>query len=191
LASGQARHLFSPTSIYARINGGRDQGAQVASGLEAIKTYGTCFQEQFGEDKIYAQQLSAAAAKTATRFRVLEAYKINNWSELGTAITKGFVVVSGIGVGDNFSNLDSNGVAPLPNRVIGGHCLASFGLKKVSGIWVANTRNSWGDRWGKLGNCYLQRDAWHPQYGFPFDAFAIGGVLDDPEETETDPPILN
>ncbi len=52
-------------------------------------------------------------------------------------------VVTGIAVGNNFSNLDRNGVAPLPDRVVGGHCTCQLGLKKVQGIWMAETQNSW------------------------------------------------
>jgi hypothetical protein len=190
LISGQAYHEFSPTSIYARINGGRDQGAQVGDGLLCLKKYGAALMSQFGEDKIWEQQLTADVRKTATRFRVVEAYKINDWTEMGTALMKGFMVVSGLAVGDNFSNLDRNGVAPLPDRVTGGHCLAHYGLRQVGGTFVAKTRNSWGMSWGVGGDCYLQKDAWNPRYGFPFDAFAIGGVMDDPEETDTDSPVL-
>jgi hypothetical protein len=188
--SGQGVHAFSPTSVYARINGGKDQGAMVHDAVAALRQYGTCFMSQFGESQLFEQQLSADAVQTAARFRVNEAYKIGSWQEMGSALTKGLMVVSGLAVGNNFSNLDQNGVCPVPDRVIGGHCLAHYGLKKVGGMWVAATRNSWGPNWGHGGNCYIQQGIYNPQYGFPFDAFAIGGVLDDPQETNTDPPAF-
>jgi hypothetical protein len=188
LLSGQPLYVFSPTSVYARINGGKDQGAMVGDALKALQQYGTCFMEQFGEDKIYTTQMQQDAMQTATRFRVNEAYKINSWEEMCTALTMGLVVVSGLAVGQNFSNLDSNGVCPIPDRVIGGHCLAHYGLKKVGGAWVAATRNSWGTTWGMNGNCFIQKGIYDPRFGFPFDAFAIGGVLSDPQGNE--PPVL-
>ncbi len=40
--SGQRYEEFSPTFVYAHINGGRDDGAEVSKGLEAIKKSGTC-----------------------------------------------------------------------------------------------------------------------------------------------------
>ena len=190
LISGQTPQLFSPTFVYAHINGGRDQGAQVSDGLKTIKENGVCLLDQFGPDKIYLRDVSPAAKQTALRFRVIEAYKINSWIELGSALSSGMLVVSGIGVGNNFSNLDRNGVAPLPDQVVGGHCMAHIGLKKIAGQWKAETQNSWSTSWGQGGFCYLQKDAWHPSFGFPFDAFAIGAVIDDPEETQTDPVIL-
>lgn len=189
LSSGQQSHEFSPTYVYAHINGGQDQGAQVARGLEALKTVGTCLMSEFSINKIYLNQIPSQAKQTAKRFKVLEAYKINSWEQLGTAIVKGFAVVSGIAVGRNFSNLDRNGVAPLPNSIDGGHCLCHIGLKQVGGEWVVETQNSWSRSWGVGGFCYLREEHWDARYGFPFDAFAISGVKDDSED-KSDPPIL-
>lgn len=190
LIAGQQRVELSPTFIYAWINGGRDSGAQVSQGLECIKSHGSCLMNQFGEDKIYLQQMSAEAKATGLKFRVLEAYKVNSWVELGSALMRGMTVVCGIGVGSNFSRLDSNGVPPLPDTIVGGHCLCNVGLKKVSGIWVAETQNSWSSSWGQSGFCYLRKEHWDPRFGFSFDAFAVGSVIDNPDDTD-DPPILH
>ncbi len=189
--SGQKLHGFSPTFIYGLINGGRDAGALVGDSLEVLRDTGICFMNQVGENVVFESQFPTEAFTTAKRFRILDAYKINSFPEMGTALTRGMVCVSGIAVGNNFSNLDSNGVAPLPDRVIGGHCLAHLGLKRLSkGIWVVETVNSWGANWGLGGYCYLQQHAWDPSFGFPFDAYAIGAVCDDPEEFETDTPVV-
>lgn len=191
LLSGQTYHDFSATYIYAQINGGRDQGAMVSDALTALKTYGTCFMSEVGEDIVLRNQIPATANETAKRFKVFEAYKINNFEELGSAIQRGLVVVSGFAVGNNFSQISSEGVAPLPNSVAGGHCTAQIGMKKSSsGDWIIESQNSWGN-WALGGYYYMQRGAWNPMYGFPFDAFAIGGVLDDPQDTDTDVPVLN
>jgi hypothetical protein len=188
--SGQPYYEFSPTSVYAYINGGRDAGARVADGLETMKTNGLCLMSQFGQDQLYPQQIPAAARQMALRFRVVEAYKINNWRQLCTALSRGLIGVTGIAVGNNFSNLDRNGVAPLPDRVIGGHALVLPGLDTFNGAWFPEAQNSWTERWGRNGFCYLQQDAWHPSFGFPFDTFVIGGVFDDPVDTANDPLIL-
>ncbi len=189
LASGQAVHAFSPTYVYAHINGGRDQGAQVAHGLEALKSVGVCLMSEFPITQIYVSQIPNQAKITAKRFKAFEAYKINSWEELGTALNNGLAVVSGIAVGRNFSRLDKNGVAPLPDAIDGGHCMCHTGLKMIDGRWAVETQNSWGTSWGNNGFCYLREGHWNPRYGFPFDAFAIGGVKDDPED-DSDPPVL-
>jgi C1A family cysteine protease len=188
--SRQTPQIFSPTYVYAQINGNRDQGAQVSEGLECLEDIGTCLFSQVGQDKIYRSQISSAANETAKRFRVATAYAINSWVELGSAILQGMVVVTGIAVGTNFSYLDSNGVAPLVDRLAGGHALAHVGLKNINGTWVIETQNSWGADWGLNGYCYLREEHFDPRYGFSFDAFAIASVKDDPEDTETDSPIL-
>lgn len=190
LLSGQPFYEFSPTSVYARINGGRDNGATVADTLTCLKKYGIALMSQFGQNKIYTSQLSQEAIITAKRFRILAAYRLQSVDELFTALIRGLAAVSGIAVGQNFSNLDSNGVAPLPNRIAGGHALTHIGLKKIKNTWVVETQNSWGKRWGKNGFCYLQRDAWDRSYGFPFDCYAIGAVIDDPSDDSTDPEVL-
>lgn len=187
--SGQTLHDFSPTSIYAHINNDKDQGAQVSQGLECLKRYGTCFMEQFGENQIYLRDLSKEAQTTALRFRVENAYKINSWAQMGSALSIGMVVVSGFAVGHNFSKLDSAFVAPLPDTIAGGHCVAHIGLKKIRGVWMVDSQNSWASSWGDGGYFYMQQAAWN-QRGFGFDAFAIIGVLDDPGDKTDDPPIL-
>ena len=187
--SGQKFHEFSPTYIYAQVNGGQDRGAQVSNAVMAAQK-GTCLFEQCGQNTIYMNQISAEAKKTASRFKVLEVYRVKNFDELGTAMMRGYPVVSGIAVGDNFGNLSSDGVAQLPDRIAGGHALCHIGMKNVNGKWVIDTQNSWGVRWGLDGFCFLQEGAWNQRYGFGFDAWAITAVADDPEETETDPPLL-
>lgn len=188
--SGQPYHEFSPTSIYARINGGRDVGAVVSDGLECLKNYGVALMSQFGQDKIYEAQITPQIARTARRFRVVEAYKISTWDQMGTALLKGMPCVSGIGIGRNFNDLDSDGIAPLPDFLIGGHCMAHIGLVQVAGKWYIQTQNSWSAGWGKGGFCLLQRGAWDGRYGFPFDAFAISSPFDDPDDSSNDPPFV-
>ncbi len=189
LFSGQQSFPFSPTYIYAWINGGVDRGSVVGDGLKELKERGTCFISQFGEDSLFTNQMSEEAKTTASRFRVLDAFKINSWIELGTALMLGFPVVCGLAVGNNFSHLDSNGVAPLPDVVAGGHCLCNTGLKKINGEWVLETQNSWGELWGMNGFCYLHRDHFSPRYHFPFDVFAVASVQDDPITEDEDPPV--
>lgn len=189
LMSGQPYVALSPTSVYAHINGGVDQGATVSDSLICLKTYGACLMSQFGEDQLYMSELSAEAQQTALRFRVEEAYQLTDWQSLCTALSRGLPCVSGLAVGYNFSNLDSNGIAPLPNAIAGGHALCHVGLKNINGQWVIYTQNSWNG-WGINGTgfCYLQEGAYSPNYGFGFDCYAISGVLTDPQETN--PPVL-
>jgi Papain family cysteine protease len=187
LLSGQPLQQFSPTSVYAHVNNNQDNGAQVSDGLMCLKQYGISLMPLFPESDIYMSQMSTDAQQTALRFRAVDAYKINNWNELGSAIMHGMTVVSGLAVGNNFSQLSSQYIVPLPDYVVGGHCMANIGLHNINGIWYIETQNSWGTTWGDSGFCYLQQNAWNPQYGFPYDAFAINAVYTDPQEIDNEP----
>jgi hypothetical protein len=80
----------------------------------------------------------------------------------------------GIYVGDNFPNLDANGVAPLPAGGGGGHCLLGCGLKKSSQYgWLIKVQNSWSSEFGMNGYCYIHQG--HFRMMQP-DAFAIQQV---------------
>jgi len=188
--SGQPDHDFSPTFVYGHINGNRDAGAQVVDGGVSLKTNGTCLITQVGQNTVFKHQFPAEAFKTAKRFRLLETFRVSSFDELCSAVLMGFPVISGIAVGTNFGSLSSEGVCPLPNQVAGGHALCHIGLKRVRGGWSVETQNSWGRGWGLGGYCYLQEGAWNPRYGFPMDAWAVTGVLDDPEESTTDTPTV-
>lgn len=188
--SGQDIQIFSPTYIYSLINGNRDGGAQVSQGLEAIKDKGTCLMSQFGQDKIYRKYHTKEIVETAKRFKALEGYKINTWIELGSALTIGMPCVFGIAVGNNFSKLDRSGIAPLPDRIAGGHALCAISLQQINKKWVLHTQNSWSRGWGMDGFCYITKEHFNPRYGFGFDVFAISGVIDDPGVVINDPPVF-
>ena len=187
-APGDDFPLLSATFIYGNINGGRDDGAQVSQAMQAIVKWGTCLDSQVPETMIYAKDFPADAYETAKRFKAFEVYRLRNFDELCTALTLGFPCASGIAVGNNFmqSRLNHDGIAPLPDQIVGGHCLAHLGLKKISGQWVVQTVNSWSTRWGINGWCYLQEGAWNAKYGFPFDAFMVYTINEDPNDSGDD-----
>jgi hypothetical protein len=149
--------LLSCTFPYAHVNNGRDEGASVSSILQVLKQLGTCTHAECGTDQIYKQQIPQSAYETAKKYQVFEAFLCRTFEELCEAINRGFPVAFGIQVGNNFSRLSLDGVAPLPDMVVGGHALCGVGIKKYKGVWVIKTQNSWGDRWGMHGFCYLTR----------------------------------
>src|SRR3954453_23010764 len=65
---------FSPTSLYALINGGRDGGAVVSDAMDALISRGICTMAECPETVIYARQIPASAEATRKRFRVLDAF---------------------------------------------------------------------------------------------------------------------
>jgi hypothetical protein len=190
---GLVKHNLSATFIYGMVNGGRDMGSRVGDCVATIKGTGTCLDSQVPWNVIYKKNFPANSFETAKRFKALEVFKIRNFDELCTALTLGFPCISGIGVGDNFTKgqLKENGIAPLPDVLVGGHAMCHTGLKRLDNMWVLETQNSWGEGWGLGGFCYLQKGHFNPGYGYGFDVYAVASVIEDPEDQSDNlPPIV-
>lgn len=175
---------FSPTSLYALINGGRDGGAIVSDSMDALISRGICTMAECPESMIYARQIPASAETTRKRFRVLDAFHCDSFDAIGSALQLGFPVSFGIMLPGNFNNLDSEGVAGHGRGAIGGHCMCAFGTTKLmDGQWAIRVRNSWGTRWGRRGDCLLIES----HFGRDCDAFAIRANLSDPMDPAAPP----
>lgn len=185
LQSGGAPKLFSPTFIYGIVNGGRDGGATVAAGCNAIKNFGICEVGLVGPGKIFRTDFPPASYANARRHRAVEVWRLASYYELCLAIHLGYACFSGIWIGKNFGSLDAAGVAPLPDVVVGGHAMTLCGLHTAGGRPLVLAHNTWGDGWGFRhpasgagGFCYLTEEHWN---GIYMEAYAIAGVLRDPD----------
>lgn len=178
---------FSPTSLYALINGGRDRGAIVSDAMTALKEQGLGLMAEVPESIIYEGQIPAEAKATRARFRVLDAYHCASFDEIGSALQLGFPVSFGIMLPGRFHNLDAQGVAGLGFGQLGGHCMAVYGTQRLAdGRWSLRVRNSWGTRWGREGNCLLVEEHFQGNC----DAFAIRADLADPQDPNSPPVAL-
>jgi len=176
LQSGKPLVRFNPYFVYGLINGGRDQGAMISDALLALQKHGICQKEALPAGAMFQNQFPPQAFENAKKYKLVQAYHCSTFEEICSAISLGFFCPLGIFVGDNFSQLDNEGVAPLPNRGGGGHCILGVGLKKSSRYgWIIKIQNSWGANWGMKGYGYLQKD--HFRSMNP-DAFAIQSIVD-------------
>lgn len=182
LQSGKQLVEFNPFFVYGLINGGRDQGAQISDALLALQQYGICPKGDLPPGVMFQNQFPQQAFTDAKRFRLQQAYHCATFEEICSAISLGFVTPLGIYVGQNFPQVDAEGVAPLPNRGGGGHCILGCGLKKSSRYgWIIKIQNSWGLNFGMSGYCYIRKE--HFQSMQP-DAFAIQTIMDDPQTND-------
>jgi hypothetical protein len=180
MQSGRPLVEFNPYFCYGLINGGRDQGAMISDGLKALQQYGTCQKDALPNGVMFKNQFPQTAYENAKRFKLAQAYRCPDFNSICSAITLGFVTPLGIWVGDNFSQVDSQGVAPVPAGGGGGHCILGVGLKKSARYgWMIKIQNSWGKRFGVNGYAYIHKG--HFQRMQP-DAFAIQSVIDDPQD---------
>lgn len=148
---GAKFYKLSGASIYARINGNRDQGAIITDALEALRQYGACLEEQFDYPRIYLRDMSRDAIETAKRFRLTEGLTLSSFDEICTAIQMGFIVQYPIMVGDKYEKFDQYGCcgfSPGP----GNHSVHADGMLKRGGRWFPVNPGTWGDDWGPFGD---------------------------------------
>ncbi len=178
---------FSPTSLYALINNGRDRGAIVSDAMDALLSHGLATMAEVPESVIYERQIPASAKATRKRFRASDCYRTNTFDAIASALQRGFPVSFGIMLPGRFNNLDPEGVCGLGGGWLGGHCMAAYGLKRLAnGKWAIRVRNSWGLRFGVNGNCLLVEE----HFGRDLDAFAIRANLADPLDPNPAPIVI-
>lgn len=175
---------FSACFLYGLINGGQDQGAVVSDALEALKSSGIALETEVPEGMIYKRQFPASSFQTANRFKILEAYAVDNFDLIASAVQLGFPVSFGIEIGQAFEP-DSQGIIPDQRGGGGGHCMAGIGLRQLNGRWYIEVQNSWGTRWGQSGYCFMPES----YFGRGTDAWAVQAEAEDPSETNL-PPVV-
>lgn len=184
--SGRELVRFNPFFIYALINHGVDRGASISDTLKAIEQYGICEKDQMPPGAMFQYQIPQAAFQNAKRYKVVKAFQCQTFDEIGTAITKGFPVVLGIYVGQNFPQVDNELVCPMPNGRGGGHALCGMGLKNSRRYGpVVKIHNSWGQQFGQNGFAYIHEG----HFASRVDAYAMQVMAEDPQKPDDEPPI--
>lgn len=182
MAGNKARR-FSACYVYSLINGGSDRGAIVEDALKAMEKYGVCLESTVGPLKIYRSQYDTQAADNeAKRFTIFQSYQLDSFDEIASAVQLGKLAVFGIDIGRNFEP-NTHGVIPERSGSGGGHCMYACGLKRISGKWYLEVPNSWHERWGLNGVCYIP-ESYFAGY---VDAFVIETPHSDPQDPNSPP----
>jgi len=169
---------LSACDVYARINGGRDNGAVVSDSLEELEK-GVCTEKVCPPKAIYPRLYDQNKAKEErSRFRITRAESLSGYEEVGSALQYNELVVFGTMVGSSFDP-DNRGVIGPRRGSGGGHCMYAIDVINFGGTMYIVVVNSWGKKWGLNGICYL-----HPSYfeGRYFDAYCIYGAEADPDD---------
>lgn len=176
---------LSPALPYAMANGGRDAGSVIGVVVRALMNEGTCEFSVHGRTPFYRNQIPGHAWQEAKRVRILEAYRAENWRELCSGIQRRFIAIYGIQVGRNFGELSDKGVAPVV-RGPGNHAMHADGMKFIGGKPYVDNHNSWGNRFGENGRCYLGEEHFRG-VKYP-DMWLIRAVVEDPQNYP--PPLV-
>lgn len=104
-------------------------------------------------------------------------YKLDNFDDICKAVILNLAVLSGVSIGGNLisAQLRSNGIAELPNVIVGKRPVVISGLKKIDNQWTVKAGLGWGNKWGNDGFCYLMKEHWNEGYGCKFEAYAVYG----------------
>lgn len=186
--NGSTFAKLSGSYVYSFINGGRDQGANIANALAVIRDQGTSTDELCDWDAIYPSRISPEARMAATRFKALELYTAETFEELMTAIQlPGFIPVFAVQVGNRFTSLDSNGVCGF-DAGPGNHAVHADGAKKLpSGEWLLDMPNSWNLTFGQRGRGRLTER--HIEGISYQECFVIRAAAEDPQDPNS-PPVV-
>lgn len=166
--NGLGRVLLSQGSLYGRINGGRDEGANIEDALSAMMDEGIAPASIVDPYEWHPRKWPSVWEDHAKKFRILEAFECPTFDAVASAVQRSMPVVFGVYWGS------------------GGHAITAVGLKNTSpNVWSLEFLNSWGADWGDNGIGLLPES----QCGGikSFGAFAIRSVTVPSDETL--PPI--
>jgi len=174
-AAGLPFHILSPGSLYARVNGGSDQGSSLEDNLQELLDRGVSTAAAVPILAWRMRDLPTNWQTEAANNKITEAWDCPTFDALATALTRGDPVAFGINVGNSFEPA-ADGWIPY-HRGSAGHGLAGEALccKPKPGTrwatipatapehldalpeaiaqdavhWGIRTPNSWAD-WGLL-----------------------------------------
>lgn len=173
---------LSPADLYARINGGVDQGSLLEDALKEITTNGIGTVASCGSLWKTGYYKGPASATERAKYRALEVYDCPTFDHLFSAVMSGWVGVSGVLWYDNFTP-GPDGWLPSPSGRAGGHAVVAvqpaMRIKNGQpeyGIWH---QNSWGVNWprqGANGLFVIPESAYKGPVG---GWYAVRGVVDE------------
>jgi hypothetical protein len=155
LAGLSAVHL-SAGDLYARVNGGHDDGALLEDVMSELAGRGVATVQSVPYLWDGKRHDSPTLTTERGQYRVVEAYLCTSFDALASALQQGFFVQVGVMWADG-DNPDRDGWLPAkPRGRTGGHALCGYGLaQKSDGTWGVAVRNSWGAAWGHAGDCVI------------------------------------
>ena len=171
---------LSPWWLWALCNGGDPRsGVVISDVLEALKAAGCSPDDDFPHGAYRPNQGGQAAAKAAFRFRAEEAYNLRSAQEIVSAIILDKPCVMGVQLGNNFDQVDGDGVSPPPDVIRGGHalCVDEVFVSSRWGVCLGGP-NSWGPTFGRDGRYRVPAGVYLSQ---GTNAFAIEALVPDPQ----------
>lgn len=187
---GEPPVLLSGPYAYSLMNGGRDNGSALASGLVVCRDKGICRRELVPNwNQIYRSTYNTGAADIdAARFKGFLPYAAQTLQGFWTGLALGYDGICAVHAGNNFNRVNST-AAGVDNGS-GNHAVRCDGL-----LWdddfgpVGTGINSWGTSYGIGGRMGLHTG--HFRQTFPNHQFWIlPSTIDDPQDAHKPPQIV-
>lgn len=159
--------LFMPSRLFIYYNTRKrdgtikyDAGSTIRSTIKAMAKNGAAREDLWPYDiNKFAVKPLVRVYKDGKTNLVISYLKVaQNEAALKTSLAQGFPVVFGFSVYDSFESSDTanTGVVPMPSSdesFVGGHAVLLVGYDDTQNMFIV--RNSWSDRWGDKGYCYM------------------------------------
>jgi len=197
----RADHDLSERFLYynARETDGRldKEGVAISTAIRSIGDKGICSEEKwpYSFDE-YNTKPSDDAYQDAELRKIKKALNIvltdnqdENRDALRSAIAEGYPVIISLNLFDAFDHIGSDGMVPVPSpgdlilqrddaesRTSSPHAMVACGYDDKNQVFLV--RNSWGERFGKNGYCYIPY-AYICNHEYLNHAYIITEVTDD------------
>jgi hypothetical protein len=150
---------LSAADLYARINGGRDQGSLLEDAMAEVMANGVGTAATSGRIWKRGDYKGPAPASERVRFKVLEAFLCPTFDHCMSAVLAGFRLSTGIMWYSNYEP-DRDGWLPRGMGQAGGHAIFGYKPAMRNGVYGIWHQNSWGDRWGVGGRFVIPESAY-------------------------------
>lgn len=188
---GEPYVCLSGADAYSQMNGGRDDGSDLASGMRIVEANGIAPEEDVTWDMIYDRQIPAAAKAKRARFKGFTTYAIDEEAELATAMILGRLGVIAVHVTNSFYHEDANGVN-LAGNGPGNHSVGCQDVRLQSdGTLNYDMPNSWDVTFLDGGHTWL---AWAKQLSQTVRNhrfWVLVSSSDDQGDGSTPPPVVH
>ncbi|CAF2063912.1 unnamed protein product [Rotaria magnacalcarata] len=155
-----------------------DSGCSMTSAIEALEEFGTCLESMWAYEvsKVNTRP-NDQAYQEAKNHTISEAFEVDiNLFEMKSCLAQGYPFAFGLRLYSSFDKATETGLVPMPDvsaktrKTHGCHALLAVGYSDRSKVFIV--RNSWGEKWGENGYCYIPYEYMtNPEHCF--DVWAI------------------
>lgn len=177
---GLERVKLSGSSVYAQVNGGRDNGSVPEHAMKAMQERGVVPEGPSAVNEIYMRHYSETDWKIASRYRAAECYTTRDRQALLTGVALGFDAVVAVMAGSRFMRLNGDGIAGS-DAGRGNHAVLIDDVDIVADELVFDMANSWNVTYGENGRAYLTWDRHFRGTVGTFAFYLVRTATDDPQ----------